>query len=68
MLSMMHINQFIDRIKTAESRNTRDFIMSLQDARNLHADITKLLLRLEELADNSKQDSVIQVEVTGGNF
>ena len=66
---MMHINQFIDRIKTAESRNTRDFIMTLQDARNLHADITRLLLRLEELSTQKmQQDQVIQVEVTGGNF
>ena len=66
---MMHINQFIDRIKTAESRSTRDFSMSLQDARNLHADITKLLLKLEELsAPTTQQEPVIKVEVTGGNF
>ena len=44
----LHIHRFIDSIKAHESRNQRDFIMTLRDAKDLHADITKLLVTLEE--------------------
>jgi hypothetical protein len=43
----LHINRFVDAIKAAESRGQRDLTMSLRDAKDLHSDITKLLLTLE---------------------
>ena len=43
----IHINKFIDKIKATESRNLRDLTMSMTDARDLHADITKLLLAVQ---------------------
>ena len=66
----LHINRFIDRIKAAESRQQRDIILSIVEARDLHADITKLLLvlqALQEPADNTNTD-VITVSMDGGNF
>jgi hypothetical protein len=43
--------------------------MPLKDAKDLHADITKLLLVLEQLRQtNGKTDDTIQVEITGGTF
>jgi hypothetical protein len=45
--------------------------MSLRDAKDLHADITKLLLTLEILRSEQqkgKTDEVIQVEIGGGDF
>jgi hypothetical protein len=68
---MMHINRFIDNIKAHESRAARDLVMSLRDAKDLHADITKLLLTLEILRSEQqkgKTDEVIQVEIGGGDF
>ena len=44
----LHINRFIDLIKAQESRGGRDVTLSLKDAKDLHADITKLLLVLEQ--------------------
>ena len=38
----LHINRFIDSIKAAESRGSKDLLMTLRDARDLHGDITKL--------------------------
>jgi len=65
----LHINRFIDLIKAQESRGGRDITMSLRDAKDLHADITKLLLVLESLRQPAQaQEEVIKVELTGGTF
>jgi hypothetical protein len=66
----LHINRFIDLIKAQESRGGRDINMSLRDAKDLHADITKLLLVLESLRSQGtgSRDEVIKVELTGGTF
>ena len=65
----LHINRFIDLIKAQESRGGRDVTLSLRDAKDLHADITKLLLILEILReDQNKGDEVVKVELTGGTF
>lgn len=66
----IHINRFIDLIKAQESRGGRDVTMSLKDAKDLHSDITKLLLVVETLRErqNANKDDVIKVELTGGTF
>ena len=65
----LHINRFIDLIKAQEVRGGRDITMSLRDAKDLHTDITKLLLAMEAMREQLiTQNSVIQVEVSGGNF
>jgi hypothetical protein len=42
----LHINRFVDSIKAHESRGQKDFTMTMRDAKDLHADITKLLMTL----------------------
>jgi len=64
----LHISKFIDRIKAAESRNQRDVIMTINEARDLHGDITKLLLIIEELRKTPTTEDSINVEVQGGSF
>lgn len=67
----LHIHRFVDLIKSTESRGQKDLFMPLRDAKDLHADITKLLVTLEELRTNQAQsakDEVIQVVMDGGSF
>lgn len=65
----LHINRFIDNVKAAESRAQKDFIMSMREAKDLHADITKLLLALELLrSQQTAEPEVIKVEIQGGSF
>lgn len=67
----LHINRFIDNIKAHESRGQKDFSMSMRDAKDLHTDITKLLLTLETLHNKSssaQKDEVITIELNGGGF
>lgn len=65
----LHINRFIDRIKAAEGRNQRDLSMTLSEARDLHADITKILLLVEELRKTSNNPAATSsIELDGGSF
>ena len=65
----IHINKFIDLIKAQESRGGRDVSMPLRDAKDLHADITKLLLMLEQLrSEQAQSKEPIRVELSGGTF
>jgi hypothetical protein len=65
----LHINRFVDAIKAAESRGQRDLTMTIRDARDLHADITKLLFTLTELHERkSVENEPIQIELAGGSF
>ena len=67
----LHINKFVDRIKANESRGQRDFIMTMTEAKDLHADITKLLLSLQALLEREQQnqgEQVINVEIRGDDF
>lgn len=65
----LHINRFIDNIKAHEARGQRDFTMTMRDAKDLHGDITKLLLAVEQLRGQaSSQEEVIEVQIDGGGF
>jgi hypothetical protein len=67
----LHINRFVERLQGFEARGQRDFTMSLKEAKDLHADITRLLSDLVELKTATKQqpvDEVITVNMDGGNF
>ena len=65
----LHINRFIDNIKAHEARGQKDFIMPMRDAKDLHGDITKLLLALELLrTQQTAKNEPIEVVVTGGSF
>lgn len=66
---MLHINRFVDNVKAHEARGQRDFMMPMRDAKDLHADITKLVLQLNAMHERLQQaNGVIEIEVTGGSF
>ena len=68
---MIHINNFVDKIKALDSQNSKQFSMSMREAKDLHADITKLLLALQILQENKAKNSsneVVQVELQGDTW
>ena len=68
---MLHLNKFIDRIEGHDARGSRDFVMSMSDARSLHADITRLLTELHNLhdrIDKNNQETAVEVKIGGGSF
>jgi hypothetical protein len=68
----IHLQRFVDRVRGFEARGAREFTMSIQDAKDLHADITRLLIDLqtfrEQQAEKAQEPEVIRVEVDGGAF
>jgi hypothetical protein len=67
-MSGLYIRKFIDRVQQCELKGQKDFICPLADAKNLHNDITKLLLDLEAVREEKNQDQSITVELGGGSF
>ena len=67
----MHIHKFVDRVRGHEARGARDFVMTINEARDLHADITRLLISLQTLqeqATKTNNNEVVEVEMQGGQF
>ena len=66
----LHIQRFGDRLRGQEARGIKDFVMSMNDARDLHADITRLLLELQTLKESApvSQQEVITIKMDGGTF
>jgi hypothetical protein len=67
----LHLQKFVDRVRGHEARGSKDFIMTLAEAKDMHADITRLLLELHDLreqANKSQTEEVITVQVGGGSF
>jgi hypothetical protein len=69
----IHLSKFIERVQGQQARGARDFIMSLKDAQDLHADISRLLLELQALREHAvatlqKDTEVITVKMEGGTF
>ena len=66
------LQKFVDRVRGSEARGARDFTMSMADAKDLHADITRLLIELEDLRSKTMlKDTgaeVITVQINGGKF
>ena len=68
----LHLQKFVDRVRGFEARGVKDFVMPLSDAKDMHADITRLLLELHDLRENTRLkdagDTVIEVKMDGGSF
>ena len=66
----IHINRFVDSVKAHEARGQREFMMPMKDAKDLHADITKLLMAMVDLQDHqlAQKEQVITVELGGKDF
>lgn len=69
----LHINRFVDKIRAVESKNQRDVTLTINEARDLHAEITKLLLKLNVIEEKMIQSlesatDTVKVEIQGGTF
>jgi hypothetical protein len=62
---MNNIKKFIDKIVTAEGRQSREVVMTLNDAKELRDELLKILLDQRE---NVKEPETIQVVMSGGKW
>ena len=64
---MIYIKRFIDKVSLMESRQNKDLVMPMVDARGLRDELAKILVDQYDTRKEQK-DTVIQVEVKGGSF
>lgn len=68
---MLHIKRFIDKMAVAESKQTKDLVLPMSDARGLRDEVSKLLSDLYAMSDGqnkAKESEILQVEIKGGSF
>lgn len=67
---MIHIKRFIDRVSMVESKQGKDFVMPMIEARGLRDELAKLLADRYQSNLDSKEDEepVIKLEIKGGSF
>ena len=66
---LLHINKFVDRVKNMEARALRELTMSRNEAQDLHADITRLLVIVQDLHEQRQATATdTTLEVDGGRF
>jgi hypothetical protein len=64
---MIYIKRFIDKVSLMESKQNKDLVMPMIDARGLRDELAKILVDQYD-ARKEQKDAVIQVEVKGGSF
>jgi hypothetical protein len=68
---MLQIKRFIDKVAVAESKQTKDLVLPMADARGLRDEISKLLSDLYGMTleqSTAKENEIIQVEIKGSSF
>ena len=65
----IQIKRFIDKVSIIESKQSRDVVLPISEARQLRDEIAKLLSDLHECKSNTeKSNEVIDIQVKGGSF
>lgn len=66
---MIHIKRFIDKVSMMESKQGKDVVIPISEARGLRDELSKLVVDNYELLQNTVAvEPVFQVEINGGRF
>ena len=66
---MIYIKKFVDKISYMDSKQNKDVILPISDARGLRDELIKLLADLNELKSIDKTgNQEIEVKIIGGKF
>jgi len=66
---MIHIKRFVDKVSYMETRQGKDVVIPLSEARGLRDELSKLLAdNYEFLQNKSSIEPIYQVEIIGGKF
>ena len=66
---MIHIKRFIDKVSMMETKQGKDVVIPIGEARGLRDELSKILVDNYELLQNKVAiEPVFQVEINGGRF
>jgi hypothetical protein len=67
----IHVRNFNEKVKVMNQTQSKQLVLSVAEARNLHTDIFALLTHIAELSDRPEQPSntnIVQIGMDGGTF
>jgi hypothetical protein len=67
----IHLQKFIERVRSNDARGGKDFVMPMKDAKGMAADLTELLLELRAFQTailKEQQNQVLEIKIDGGKF
>jgi hypothetical protein len=65
----IHVRMFNDKVRVMNQTQSKQLMLSAQEARNLHNDIFTLLAQIAELNDKPEPAPVVnQLGMDGGSF
>jgi len=65
---MINIDRFVQKLSAAESKRQKEVVLTIDEARKLHAEITAVLSGAITIANDNDKEEVIQVELRGSDF
>ena len=68
MQHSLSIQNFNNRVRQMNQTNSKQLVLSAEEARNIHADIFSLLSMIAELQNRSEPEPVNGVFMDGGGF
>jgi len=66
----LYIKKFVDRLQHFEQKGAKDFNCPISDAKNLHAELTRILCEIDDLRSRQMTSAQMptEIEVQGGSF
>jgi hypothetical protein len=65
----IHVRMFNDKVRVMNQTQSKQLTLTVQEARNLHADIFALLAQIAELTDRPVEaPQITQINMNGGTF
>lgn len=65
----IHVRNFNDKVRVMNQTQSKQLILTAQEARNLHNDLFALLTHIAELSDKPVEAPVVnQLGMDGGSF
>ena len=66
---MIYIKKFIDKVSLIESRQGKDVVLPMIDARGLRDELAKLLVdQFNNNQSKVQEEPIIQIDLRGGSF
>lgn len=66
---MINIKRFFDKVSLMESKQSKDLVIPMSEARMLRDEIAKVLADSYEAKKEEKEsDEVVKIEIKGGSF
>ena len=66
---MIHIKRFIEKVSLFEGRQSKDFVIPIQEARGLRDELSLILADYyNKTINNRPEQEPISIEIRGGSF